>query len=197
MRRIVTLLLLAALLLGGCAAGDHQEERAEALQRKYAALAAWSGTVEAAVPREEEMLRYVLRMERKDGATRAEVLEPENIAGISATVKDDALSVAFEGMVLDAGKAGEKLNAVNGADLTVNAIASGYVTERSVERFGEEDALRLCFESGAAGEKMLCTVFFDAEDRPLHAEWEREGEILLYLEFTDFTFDDILPLTEK
>ena len=73
------------------------------------------------------------------------------------------------------------------------AAAEGCVTERNCERCENTEALRLCFETEHAGEKLLVTAFFDASDKPLYAEIEQDGRILAYLQFTDFVFCDIIP----
>lgn len=192
MRRIFAL-LAATVLLSGCAARQEADSRVVELQSRYAEAAGCSTRVTAAVVRETETLRYTLEVEKTGEETRVRVLAPEELAGAGAVVRDDgALRVAFDGVVLDAGSVLPGVSALNATDIVLRAAARGYVTERNAERFGETDALRLCFETEQDGEKLLTAVWFDEADRPLYAEIERGGEILVYLEFTDFTFDDIL-----
>ncbi len=195
MKRILAALALAALLTG-CAARE-TGSRAEELQKRYAETAGICARVEATVANGEERLRYTLAAERTDGETRVTVLEPEALADVSAVVRDDdALSLEYDGMVLSAGSTGETVSAANCVSIFLHAAAEGLVTERGVERAAETpDALRLCFETEHAGGKLLVTAWFGEDDAPLCAEIERDGEILAYLEFTDFSFGDIL-LTE-
>ena len=193
MKRIFALLGVTVLLTA-CAARQEADGRADELQARYAAMEGCSAQVTAAVVREAETLRYTLDVEREESETRVRVLAPEELAGVGATVRrDGALRLMFDGVVLDAGSALPGVSAMNAADIFLCAAAQGYVTERNTERFGEtEDALRLCFETEQDGEKLLVTAWFDEEDRPLYAEIACGGEILAYLEFTDFAFDDIL-----
>lgn len=194
MKRIFALLTAMALLTA-CAARQEADSRADELQARYAAMEGCSAQVDAAVVRETETLRYTLGVEKREGETRVRVLAPEELAGVGATVRDDgALRLTFDGTVLDAGSVMPGVSALNATDVFLRAAAHGYVTERNSERFGEtEDALRLCLETEQDGEKLLVTVWFDETDRPLYVEIESGGEILAYLEFTDFTFGDILP----
>ena len=194
MKRIFALLTAAVLLLSACAARQEADNRTDELQSRYAEAGGCSARVDAAVVRETETLRYTIDVEKNGEETRVRVLAPEELAGVGATVRHDGeLCLTFDGIVLDAGSAMPGVSALNATDILLRAAAHGYVTERSTESFGEEeDALRLCLETEQDGEKLLVAAWFDGEDRPLYAEIERGGEILAYLEFTDFTFDDIL-----
>ena len=184
MKRSV-LLFAALLLLTGCAAGQ-ADTRVETLQQKYAALSGCDARVAVTVACDGETRQYTLDIAKEGDETRVTVLEPEPLAGVGAVVSGDALSLAYDGMVLDAGSADERVSAVNAADILLRAAASGYVTERNTERYEDTDALRLCFETEQGGERL-------AADRPLYAELERGGAVLAYLEFTDFVFHDIIP----
>ena len=148
------------------------------------------------IAREEADESYTLDIERSGDGTRVTVVAPEALAGVTARVeKDGALQLQFNGTILDAGAAAGGVSALNAADIVLDAVAGGYVTEQSTERFGDvSDALRLCFETAANGETLLVTVCFYEEGTPIYAEIERGGEILAYLEFTDFAFGDILPI---
>ena len=162
------------------------------LAAKYAALSGCDARVAVTVACDGETRQYTLDIAKDGDETRVTVLEPEALAGVSAVVSGDALSLAYDGMVLDAGSADERISAVNAADILLRAAASGYVTERNTERYEDTDALRLCFETEQGGETLRVTAWFDAADRPLYAELERGGAVLAYLEFTDFVFHDII-----
>ena len=191
MKQLCALVALLALLLTGCAAGQ-PDTRTEDLQQKYAALSGCDAGVLVAVVRDGETRQYMLDIAKDGDKTRVTVLEPEALAGVSAVVSGDTLSLEFDGMALDAGSMDERISAVNAADVVLRAAASGYVTERNRERYEDTDALRLCFETEQGGERLYVTAWFDADDAPLYAEIERDGEVLAYLEFTDFVFHDII-----
>lgn len=187
-------LLAAVLLLTACAA-EPTDTRVEDIQRRYAEMSGCTARLDVTVARADTNEVYTLDVERNDGGTRVTVVDPEALAGVTARVENDgALQLQFDGMLLDAGSAGRDVSALNAADILLNAAAGGYVKEQSGERYdGVSDALRVCFETAVNGETLLVTAYFDAEDAPLYAEIERDGEILAYLEFTDFAFGDILP----
>ena len=194
MKRIFAL-LAAVLLLTACAA-ERTDTRVSDLQRRYAGTNGCTARLDVTVVRGEANEVYTLDAERNDGGTRVTVVEPEALAGVTARVQNDgALRLQFDGMLLDAGSASANVSALNAVDIVWNAVADGYVTEQNTERYGDvSDALRVCFETAVNGETLLVTAYFDDEDAPLYAEIERGGEILAYLEFTDFAFGDILPV---
>lgn len=191
MKRYVAMLLCLAALLSGCAA-EQTDTRAEDLQRRYAAMDGYAATVELTTAERDESTRYRLDVEKKGGETRVTVLEPEAIAGVSAVVSGDALSLTYDGMALAAGGAETELNAVNGTDVVLRAAAEGFITEQNTERYGDTDALRLCLETELNGETLYVTAYFDEQDAPLYAEIERDGWVMQYLEFTNFAFGGIV-----
>ena len=191
MKRYAAMLICLAALLSGCAA-EQTDARAETLQQKYAAMDGYAATVELTTAERDESTRYRLDVKREGGETHVTVLEPEAIAGVSAVVSGDALSLAYDGMALAAGGVETELNAVNGTDVVLRAAAEGFITEQNTERYGDTDALRLCLETELNGETLYVTAYFDEQDAPLYAEIERDGWVMQYLEFTNFAFGGIV-----
>ncbi|MBE7003822.1 MAG: hypothetical protein E7425_06005 [Ruminococcaceae bacterium] len=186
MKRVV-LFLAAALLLTGCAA---REEGAESLQARYAAMEGCEADVRVTVERGEEQSVYALSVRRADGETRVAVREPEVLSGVSAVVRDDeALTLEYDGMVLDAGSLAPEVSAVNAVSILLRAAAEGAVVERGVESRGDGTEARfLCLETEHAGETLRVAACFNAEDAPIYAEIIKNDRVLVYLEFTAFRF---------
>jgi len=191
-RRLLMPVLLLALTLGACAAGEEEKDREAALRARYAAPFACEAEVKVELPRAEETLRYTLRVACGEGRARVTVLAPEELTGVAAELEDGTQTLRYDGMVLDAGSAAPGVTAVNCVPLLLRAAAEGYVTERSTERFGDTEALRLTFETETGGETAAYTIFFSAEDTPLYAEIAQKEKIIAFVEFTNFTFGDIL-----
>lgn len=192
-QRILTAVAICLTALLSACGAPRTDARAENLQRHYAETRGCTARAAVSVVRETETQRYVLSLSRADDQTRVTVVEPEALAGVSAVVgSGDELTLEFDGMALDAGSLDPRVSAVNAADILLRAAAEGWITERSYERYGDVEALRLCFETEQTGGKLLVAAWFDDGDAPLYAEIERDGEILAYLEFTEFQFCDIL-----
>ena len=192
MKRVWMVLALCGLLTA-CGA-EARNARPQDLQERYASAGSCEARVRVTVVRDDANEAYLLAAAHDGDKTRVTVLEPEELKDITATITNDKeLSLSFDGMVLDAGSASEGVSALNAFDIFLRAVSEGYLTEHSAERFREEaDAARLCFETDEDGETLLVTACFDAQDLPLYAEIERDGEILAYLEFTDFAFYDMI-----
>lgn len=186
-------LLAAALLLTACGA-DRTEERVERLQDKYISAEECTAVLTAHIVREEETASYELSITHTREKTRVTVRKPEALAGISAEVgNDEALTLEYDGIVLDAGSVDPAVSGVTAVPLFFRAVEEGYMLEWSAGRWMEtENALRLCFELELDGSPLLVAAWFDEEDEPLYAELERNGEIVAYLEFTDYEFGAIL-----
>ncbi len=193
MKRLFAAATLAAVLLGGCAARE-TDGRAVTLQETYAALRGWTCHADVCVVTEAETTPYTLEAAYDGTETRVSVLAPEALAGIGALVRDDGtLSLEYDGMTLAAGSLDPNVSAANAVSVFLDAVARGAAVEQGREVFEQtQDALRLCFEREHAGETLRVAGWFDENDVPLYAEIERDGEILAYLEFTDFAFGDII-----
>ena len=126
MKRIL-LIAAAALLLCGCAAREN-EDRADAIQRRYAAADGYTARVEVDVARRDETAHYALDVSRSGDTARVTVVWPEELAGVGAVMEGDELSLAYDGMVLDAGSMDETISAVNAADVALRAVAEGWIT---------------------------------------------------------------------
>ena len=190
MKRMMLLLLTLALTTG-CAA-RREDTRAADLQRKYAGMAGCEARVAVSAAEDGEVRRYTLDLVRDGTETRVTAVEPEELAGVCVVVAEDRRAIVCGDLLLDAGSVGDGLSAANAADVVLYAAAEGWITEQNDERFGDTDALRLCFETEQGGEPLSVAAWFDASDAPLYAEIERGGKILLYLEFTEFVFRDIV-----
>lgn len=186
------LLLLAALslLLAGC--GEKTQKSAEDLQTRYAQTQGYEAVVEVAVPREDETLHYTLSLEHSSGETRAAVLAPEALAGISATLAGDGLTLEYDGMALDAGTLSPRVSALNCVPLVLDGFSRAYLDSVGSETLDGKDALRADFSMTLGDETLGGTVWFTDGGAPVYLEASEGGKIIAAAEFTNFIFGDIL-----
>ena len=187
------LLLLAALslLLAGC--GEKTQKSAEDLQMRYAQTQGYEAVVEVAVPREDETLHYTLSLEHSSGETRAAVLAPEALAGISATLAGDGLTLEYDGMALDAGTLSPRVSALNCVPLVLDGFSRAYLDSVGSETLDGKDTLRADFSMTLGDETLGGTVWFTDGGAPVYLEASEDGKIIAAAEFTNFVFGDILP----
>ena len=191
MKKLLANLLPIVLLLTACG-GEAGGDRVTEVQTLYASLRGYAAEVEVDIPREDETLRYTLSLTKDGDALSARVLAPDALKGVTAHIDGETLALEYDGAVLDAGTLNPKVSALSCVPLLLNSFPESYITAQSTERFGEQDALRVCFETDCGGEKLACVVYFSAENAPLYAEIAENGKIILFAEFTDFTFGAIL-----
>ncbi len=191
MKKLLGCLLPLTLLLTACGS-DADIDRVTEVQTLYADLRGYAAEVEVDVAREDETLHYTLSLTKDGDTLSARVLAPDALKGVTAHIDGETLALEYDGAVLDAGTLNPKVSALSCVPLLLNSCPESYITAQSMERFGEQDALRVCFETDCGGEKLACIVYFSAENVPLYAEIAENGKIILFAEFTDFTFGAIL-----
>lgn len=183
-------LLFALLLVSGC--GEKTQGRAEMLQQRYAALNGYETHLRVVIPREEETLAYTLYLTRSEDCVRAEVEAPAELAGAAATMTGSALTLEYDGMILDAGTLSPRVSALSAAPLLLESFAQGYLNSCGGEDLDGAETLRADFSATQGDETLSCTLFFAADDTPVCGEIAQDGKIIAAVEFTDFHFGDIL-----
>lgn len=194
MKRIFLPLLLPLLLLLLTGCGRKTQERAAALQQQYALVTGYETQVRAALPREDETLVYTLHLTKDGDTVRAEVLEPEELAGVAAAMTGDALTLEYDGTILDAGTLSPRVSGLSAAPLLLDAFPRAYLDSCGSETLDGADALRVDFSAAAGSEALGCTLYFGADGAPVYGELAQDGKIIAAVEFTNFIFGDILSL---
>ena len=187
----LTVFILLALLLSGC--GEKTQSRAEEWQQRYAQMQGYEALVEVSVPREDETLHYTLSLEKSGDSVRAAVIEPEELTGIAATLTGDALTLEYDGMVLDAGTLSPRVSALNCVPLVLDGFSRAYLDSVGSETLDGKDTLRADFSMTLGDETLGGTVWFTDGGAPVYLEASEDGKIIAAAEFTNFVFGDILP----
>lgn len=184
MKKLFALLLPCLFLLTACGEGV---QTAENIQTQYARLAAADLAAKVTCHLGEESRTYELTCTvTKDGASTT-VTAPEELAGITATVTPDGLTVTYDGTSLSAGDLYDVCPA-NCLPYLLNAVAEGYLLEQGAEELHGVPCYRMALDTTAkSGEKVLCTVWIDRDTLiPRYAEFAQNDTVLLTAELTAF-----------
>ena len=125
-----------------------------------------------------------------EGETRVEVIAPDHIAGVTAVLQGDGVTLEYEDLCLDAGTlSSQKLSPAACLPRLMSALREGWLLEDNEETWGEVPCRRLSLDqTGTDGGKIVSTVWLREDGTPLRGEIGVEGEIILTAEFTDFAF---------
>ena len=170
-------ILFLLTLLCGC---QKENTRTDTLQRQYQAIESLQISAEVVCHLSAENRPFSVECSyNKDKGATTSITAPEEVKGISATVSDDDLTVTYDGLILSAGTVGEICPA-NCLPYLLHAVADGYVLEWGQETLEGEDCLRIAFDTTSnSGDKILCTVWFDADNVPAYAEFAQNDTVIL------------------
>ena len=193
MRRalLVAQMISLCLILAGCG-GETGEEQTEELQLQFQTLAAATVEAELTCHYGDEVRAYTLRCHYTPEETHVEVVEPEALSGITATLSGEALTLRYEDILLDAGTySGTEISPMWAVPSMLRAMGEGYPLESCREKLGEADCLRVTFETtDAAGSKRYYAVWFDENGLPLQGEITLGDTVVYTAVFTQFTTEE-------
>ena len=184
MKKLFALLLPLTLLLTACGEGV---QTAKNIQTQYAQLSTADMAAKVTCHLGEETRTYELTCTVTTDGASTTVTAPEELAGITATVTPDGLTVTYDGTSLSAGDLYDVCPA-NCLPYLLNAVADGYLLEQNAEDLNGVPCYRMALDTTAkSGEKVLCTVWIDQETLiPRYAEFAQNDTVLLTAELTAF-----------
>jgi len=199
-RWICVPMMALCLLLTGCG-GETSQKQASAARKPYQDMTGCK--MEAAVTcgtGSEDALTFTLSCDyAPEGETTVEVLSPDTVAGVKAVLTGDQLKLQYEDLCLDAGTlSDEEVSPLMCPARLMSALRSGWLLEQNEEKVGEIPCLRLCMDQTTdSGEKILSTVWLQKDgNTPVCGEIAVGDEIIFHVEFTSFSFYDILQNNE-
>ncbi len=191
MKRCLAALLVMVLSLAGCA---KEEERAaaERILQQYEGMESCRMEAKVRCEYSSESREYTLGCTyHEGGACEVEVLEPEGLREISIVFDGEQRQVIYKDLVLDAPALGK--NRLSPAEIlprAMDAVKQGWLLEENAE---EGSLRRMTFETEENGVKQYWTLWFDEETGvPRCAEVSEDSQLFFTIEFTSFSFDDII-----
>ena len=184
MKRMLILPLCLLLLCGGC---GKKSGAAADIQAQYGRIHTAQMEAEVTFHTPQENRSFTLQCAFTPESSTVTVTAPETVAGVSATVSGDELTIAYDGAVLSAGSVG-RFGPVNALPLLLRAIGSGYLLEESRETLEDTDCCRLTLDTTAGDTPLTCTAWLDAETLlPRYAEFAADDAVVVSAKLLAFS----------
>ena len=189
---LFALMMTLCLSLTGCGGETAEKQETEELQMKFQNLSAATVEAELTCHYGDEVRTYTLRCSYTPEESTVEVLAPEDLAGISATLTGEALTLQYDGILLDAGTySGTEISPMWAVPSMLRAMGQGYPLETGREALGETECLRVTFEmTSSDGGKQYTAVWFDENGIPLQGEITMEETVVYTAVLTQFTAEE-------
>ncbi|MCD8322445.1 MAG: hypothetical protein LUC89_06140 [Oscillospiraceae bacterium] len=182
-RAILSALMITLLLLPGCGEREERLEKSFSQFREDVTLAQ-EITLEAELTANYggTAATYTLSAVYDGQQTEIEVLSPDIIAGVKATVLRGETTVSYENVLLGAGAVDEEgLTPVSAIPVMLDAMASGYTELLWWE--GDYIVARLY-----VGEQSVLTLWLDQDSlAPISSEIATAGETVIACSFTQWS----------
>ena len=124
-----------------------------------------------------------------DGITELTVLQPEEIAGISAQISDSSTIVEFEDIALDFGKmANGAVSPVKACSVLGRCWSTSYISCGG----SDGDLERITYLDGYEEQELTVDTWLDNSAVPVYAEISYDGTRCLTLQLSDFEFEEDL-----
>ena len=202
MKRLCAPMMTLCLLLAACGGGSGgrgDEELALDIRAEYLGMATCAATAEITADYGQRVYVFTLELQyTKGGETVLTVTAPEDIAGVTARLKDGAATLEYDGASLETGELdGQGLSPVSALPALLNAVQTGFIAEVGREDLDETATLRICCrdpeQAPGAGEETA--VWFDLETHGLvQGEISVDGARVILCRFTQFTME---PATQQ
>lgn len=199
MRRITCALMMTLVLLTGCSGrgqgnGRSAEELALSIRTEYLAMTACNAAVDITADYGQRVYEYSMDISwKKDGETRLTITAPQNIAGITARIRDGNTCLEYDGASLETGAlSGVGLSPIEVVPATLNYILSGYIGTCDFETVDDRELLWFCCRDPEAdpGVGTEASFWFDPETHVLtRAEILSDGYCVVRCVFREFSME--------
>lgn len=195
MKRWLAAMVAVTMSLVACGTEDDTTQQ---ILRRYETMERC--TMEAVVrcEYENESREYTLGCKYEAGGeSRVTVHEPEGLQGLSIVFHEKERKVMYEDLVLDAPGLGKR--SISAADVLprlMDAVKQGWLLEEMTQQEAADTVRYMVFETEENGVKLYWTVLFEEETgMPCYAELSEDNQLFFTIEFTNFSFDDIITPT--
>ena len=171
-------LMISLVLLCGCA--DTGEESFNQFVGNVSEAESISFNADVRAEYSDKTAEFTLRYTQNADSADVEITQPETVAGIKAHIAGDALSLEYDGAMLDIGSFGDTaLSPMSALPLLVQSVSDAHIDIT----WREDDmiAARL-----VPSEDMNVTLWLSDELVPLNAEISYKEQTVIFIDISDW-----------
>lgn len=173
---------LCIALLVSCSAGVPLSETVREIQDSYCSAGKISGITALSANYGEKVYDYRISFEISPSGGTLEILEPEEISGVTARISDGGATLSFDGAEVYAGEIlPDDISPVSAVSVMADIWKNGLSTESVRESFDGTDCAAVSFR---VSDDVFLRTWFDLETHlPLQAEFVYSGYSVITCSF--------------
>lgn len=176
-KRKPIILIAICILLSLCGCSDTSEDSALSFFDAVSEAESIAFEVKLRAEYSDKTAEFELAYAENNDGVSVTVIKPESIAGISAKLSDDNVSLNYDGAILNMGALSDNgLCPMSALPITVMAMKNAYLDSAWSE--GDMTVLRLIPSDDRA-----ITLWLDSELTPCNAEISCDGSTVVFIEF--------------
>lgn len=188
---ILLLLLLCACGGAGEAKGSPAEELALAIRGELLEMTACTAGMELTADYGGRVYEYTIQASyERDGETVLTVTGPEEIAGVTARIREGATALEYDGIRWETGALTPGgMSPIDAVPALLDYAREGFMAECGMETVGDAELLRVVYRDpeGTAGVGEACSLWFDTQSHTLtRGELSQDGFTVIQCAFTEF-----------
>jgi outer membrane lipoprotein-sorting protein len=165
---------------------------AEAVRALYADLRRCSLQAALTADFGDAVSEFTLRFDyNREGESAVEILAPEEVRGVRATIGAGETTLSYDGLILETGPLpGTGLTPVDALPVMLKTWGEGYVSSTGREKLDGVACLLVVYKSTAAGVEVEQRVWFETETyKPVRAETYAANARVIACAFEKFSFE--------
>ena len=179
--------MILLLLFTGCG-GKKQIRDAQSLQQQFCAMDSCCMEGEVTCQYEQQERRYTLRCEWRPERSVVTVLAPEELAGITAVIQGEDLTLQYQGTSLGVGRLSAlELSPAQCMPMLLQALRCGYITSIGEETLDGKACQYLTLDQTEGGGEKVNFAVWLYEKQPAAAEIRVGQQTLFQIRIAEYT----------
>ena len=185
-RALIPVLMIISLLFCSCGEKDTLEKSLREARERWEEGESLRFTAEICAELSKEVFTCKLECTHENGETVIEIIEPQNIAGIKARMREGETTLEYDGLILaiENPMMGEA-SPLGAMGIFMDALRSGFVTQMWMER--ENECPIAVYELYVDDNTSAKLWFWEENFALMNAELVRDGRSVVKCKVIDFT----------